>query len=129
MDRTCICLDSSILIDYFRKTQKEKTLFFQLTQRYDFAISVITKLEILNGANIEQQEFWNQVFRKCRMLPLGEPEIDEAILIIKALRLQNQMIELADILIAATAKVHQLKLATLNKKHFARIENLEIHSS
>ena len=113
MDRTYICLDSSVLIDYFRKTQKEKTLFFQLTKRFDFAIFVITKLEILNGATSEQQEFWNQVFHRCRMLPLGEPEIDEAIRIIKALRLQNQMIELADILIAATAKAHRLALATL----------------
>jgi predicted nucleic acid-binding protein len=36
------------------------------------------------------------------------------------------MIEIPDMLIGATAKANNLKLATLNKKHFERIKNLEI---
>jgi tRNA(fMet)-specific endonuclease VapC len=38
------------------------------------------------------------------------------------------MIDLADILIGATALTHDIPLATLNTKHFERIKGLEIIS-
>jgi tRNA(fMet)-specific endonuclease VapC len=34
------------------------------------------------------------------------------------------LIDLADLLIGATAKYHNIPLATLNKKHFQRIDGL-----
>jgi predicted nucleic acid-binding protein len=40
------------------------------------------------------------------------------------LKKKNQLIDLADQLIGATAKSHRLPIATLNKKHFQRIERL-----
>jgi tRNA(fMet)-specific endonuclease VapC len=46
MDKEIICLDTSIFIDYFRKQRKETTQLLKLAEKYDFAISVITKLEI-----------------------------------------------------------------------------------
>lgn len=126
MVRHVICLDSSVLIDYFRKKNKRKTFFFELSQTYRFAVSVMTKLEILCGATEAQQLFWKQVFADFHMLPLGESEIDEAAHIIRQLRQRNQMIDLPDILIGATAKTHQLELATLNARHFMRIEHLDV---
>ena len=36
------------------------------------------------------------------------------------------MIDLADLLIGATAITHGLTLATLNKKHFERIKKIEL---
>ena len=78
MDQKLICLDTSILIDYFRKQKKGRTFFFELAKDYAFALSVITKLEIFSGVTDEQQTFWQAVFRKCQILPLGEQEIDEA---------------------------------------------------
>jgi predicted nucleic acid-binding protein len=126
MDRKLICLDSSVLIDYFRKKNKRKTFFFELSQQYRFAVSVMTKLEIFCGATDDQQAFWKQVFADFQILPLEEFEIDEATSIIKRLRRRNQMIELPDILIGATAKLHHLELATLNPKHFKRIEHLDL---
>ena len=126
MDRTLICVDSSVFIDYFRKQQKQKSWLFELTNTYDFAASVITKLEIFSGTTDEQALFWRQVFQRVRLLPLEEVVIDDVIHIIKTLRAQNQMIELADILIAATALTHHLPLATLNQKHFARIASVTL---
>lgn len=121
-----ICLDTSILIDYFRKKNKGKTFFFKLAREYRFAISVITKFEILNGSDEDQKEFWNQLFSRFRIIPLDEREVEVASEIIKKLRSQNKLIELPDILIGATAIAHGLKLATLNKAHFERIENLSL---
>jgi len=42
------------------------------------------------------------------------------------LKNKNKMIDIADIWIAATAKTHNIKIATLNHKHFSRISGLEI---
>lgn len=126
MARKVICLDTSILIDYFRKKNKTKTFFFELAKNYDVAISVITKFEVLNGSNDEQKAFWDQLFDGIQIIPLGEEEVEKASDIIKKLRPQNKLIELPDIFIGATAITHNLKLATLNKEHFGRIENLEL---
>jgi predicted nucleic acid-binding protein len=87
MDRELICIDTSVLIDYFRRQDKRKTFFFKLSKDHDFAVSVMTKLEIFCGATEEQQEFWQQVFHRVHIFPLGEEEIDEATEIIKILRL------------------------------------------
>jgi len=42
------------------------------------------------------------------------------------LRRKNKLIEFRDILIASTALLFDIKIATLNRKHFDRIEKLEI---
>ncbi|WP_418884486.1 type II toxin-antitoxin system VapC family toxin [Cognataquiflexum rubidum] len=47
-----------------------------------------------------------------------------AIEVYASLKKQNKLIDLADLLIGATAKNHRIPLATLNKKHFQRIEGL-----
>ena len=126
MDREIICLDTSVLIDYFRKAKKKKTFLFKLAKDYDFAISVITKFEILNGSNDEQKEFWDQLFGRIQIIPLGEEEIEVSSDILKKLKSQNKIISLPDIFIGATALTHELKLATLNKIHFERIETLDL---
>lgn len=48
MEKQLICLDTSVLIDYFRKKDKTKSFFYALADEYDsFAVSVITEYEIL----------------------------------------------------------------------------------
>lgn len=126
MDREIICLDTSILIDYFRKAKKKETFLFELAKDYDFVISVITKFEILNGSNEEQEEFWNQIFDRIQIISLGEKEIEVSSDILKKLKSRNKIISLPDIFIGATALAHNLRLATLNKDHFQRIETLEL---
>jgi tRNA(fMet)-specific endonuclease VapC len=38
----------------------------------------------------------------------------------------NKIIDIADILIGATALSHNIPIATLNNNHFERIKNLEL---
>lgn len=122
-----ICLDSSILIDFFRKKDKTKSFFFELTKTYSlFAVSIITEYEILVGSNLETYSFWEDFFEKVTVLPFGKLENKEAVAIFKQLKYDNKLIEIPDIFIGATAKANKLKLATLNKKHFERIKNLEL---
>lgn len=49
MAQRLILLDTSILIDYLRKKNKEKTHLFTLVQLYKPAISTITEYEFLVG--------------------------------------------------------------------------------
>lgn len=60
------------------------------------------------------------------VLPFTDAVSIQAAQIYHRLRLSNQMIEFRDIFIAATCIVNELPIATLNKKHFKRIEELKI---
>ena len=122
-----ILLDTSILIDYFRKKNKEKTILYHLfSEEEDFAISVITKYQLMLGSNHLQDLFWIALLQKVNIISLNESIIDETVRIKKELKTKNQEIGLADMLIAATAKFHQFRLATLNINHFKRVNQLQI---
>jgi len=126
MDQKIILLDTSILIDYYRKKNKANSKLVTLAKKYDFSISVITRLEILTGINKKQEDFWSNVFNEMKVLPLFENDVDIAANIIRTLRKENQIIGLKDILIASTALANDLSLATLNFKDFERIKGLYI---
>ena len=126
MDKELICLDTSILIDYYRKQHKSKTKFLQLSTQYNFSISVIAKLDILAGINPEQKDFWKEVFQKIEVFPLMEKDVEIAAEIIQTLTRKNKIIGLKDILIASTAIANNFGLATLNMKDFKRIEHLKL---
>ncbi|MEY4904182.1 MAG: hypothetical protein RLZZ292_1997 [Bacteroidota bacterium] len=65
-------------------------------------------------------------FKKIVLLPFDSETNKEAVKIYKALKAKSKLIEIPDILIAATAVKNNIKLATINKKHFERIENLNL---
>ncbi len=61
MAEEIVCLDTSILIDYYRKKNKSRSQFFKLTHTYDsFAVSAITEYKIYIGSNKEQDQFWDE---------------------------------------------------------------------
>lgn len=123
-----ICLDSSILIDFFRKKNKEKTPFFKLSEKHDsFAVSVVTSFEVMVGCSGQVQSFWREFFEDFTVLPLTEACSNTALKIDDELRRKNKRIDLPDLLIAATAVTHELPFATLNLKHFERISSLVIY--
>jgi predicted nucleic acid-binding protein len=122
-----ICLDTSILIDYYRKQNKSKTLFHQLSLQYSqFAISVITQYEILVGSNAQQINFWNLIFSQIDIMYFDAAATIKAVDIFQELKLKRKLIDMPDILIAATAIANNYTLATLNKKHFERISSLKL---
>ena len=122
-----VMVDTSILIDYYRKTDKANSVWIALVrQGYSFKISTITKYEIISGATQTQLGFWNAILQAIEVVPFGEASVDIAVKINAALKRKRKQIELADLFIAATAISHNLPFATLNRKHFDRIEQLEI---
>jgi len=127
MENTVILLDTSVLIDLFRRKVKENSYFYQLSNNYQvFAVSTITRFEIFVGQRDIQNEFWNNFYENVKILDFGDNCAKAAADIVKQLKSTNQMIEIADILIGATAIAYNLPLATLNKNHFIRIENIQL---
>ena len=120
-------VDTSILIDYYRKTDKSNSVWVALVrQGYEFAISAISKYEIYSGAAQGQLTFWNNVLLTVPVIPFDEACVDIAVAINANLKRKRKQIDLADLFIAATAVTHNLIFATLNRRHFDRIDELTI---
>jgi predicted nucleic acid-binding protein len=127
MENAIVCLDTSVLIDYYRKKDKSTTLFYKLTEQYTvFAVSAITEYELYIGNSEEQNEFWNNFFLKITILPFDTESVKQSIAIYKQLKIKNKLIDIPDIMIAGTVLKNGLPFATLNRKHFERIGELKI---
>jgi predicted nucleic acid-binding protein len=121
-----ILADTSLLIDFFRKTDKSKSLISLVKKGYKFCICVITEYEIYTGATNEQLEYCEKFLEKVDVIQLDSLAIQHAVRINKVLKSQRKQIDLADLFIAAIAVSRQLPVATLNKKHFQRIQELQL---
>lgn len=124
METRTVLLDSSIIIEYFRKEKKSKSILYQLSDKYRFCLSTITIFEIKIGLKSERQ--WNDyrtLIKDIEILPIDEFCIDETVKIYLHLKERNKLIELADLLIAAAAITNSLPLATLNTRHFENIKD------
>jgi tRNA(fMet)-specific endonuclease VapC len=124
-----ICLDTNVLIAHKRakKADKDKTFLFQLTTKpYHFAVSSITVYELLRGDNQDEDAYWKALFSNMAVLDFDSNCAEHAAKIYQDLKTRGLLIEAEDLLIAATALRHQMKLATGNVKHFARVTDLEL---
>jgi tRNA(fMet)-specific endonuclease VapC len=127
MAEKIILIDTSILIDFYRKTNKSNTVWMALVrQQYEFAISAITKYEIYAGATQSQLSFWDSVLQKITVISFDENTVNISVEINKELKRKRKQIEIADLFIAATAIMYNIPFATLNRKHFERIDKLNL---
>ena len=121
-----ILLDSSILIDFLRVKNKKNSHLFKLTEEnYQHYTSIITHTELFSGKSVwEKRGAYLEVkdlFFRITILPLTE-EISE-----KAGEIKVKFdLNIADAIIAATAILTNLELATLNVKDFKIIKGLKI---
>jgi tRNA(fMet)-specific endonuclease VapC len=60
------------------------------------------------------------------VLPLDEASVDTAVSMNKMLKRKRKQIDIADLFIAATVVTNKMSLATLNRKHFDRIDTLTL---
>ena len=122
-----VLADSSILIDLFRKSEKANSRFVQLASKgYQFQISAITEYEVYSGATSIQLPFWNDLLKRVKVLPFDKDVVKVAVIINNQLKQKRKQIDIADLFIAATAISSNLTFVTLNRRHFDRIEGLNI---
>ncbi len=122
-----VLLDTTIVIDFLRKTNKQNSIFMQLLDQYQFYISVITQFETEIGLKSPQhQTEYQDLLARVVVLSIDSPCIEQAVEIHKYLKLNNALIGMADLLIGATALCYQLPVVTLNYKHFSLIPHLTL---
>jgi tRNA(fMet)-specific endonuclease VapC len=127
MAEKVVLVDTSILIDYYRKTDKANSVWVGLVREgYACSISAITKYEIYSGATPGQLGFWDKILQSVTVIPFDEDAVNTAVAINAKLKRKQKQIELADLFIAATAIARNLPIATLNRKHFGRVDELTI---
>ena len=127
MENKLVLVDTSILIDFFRKTDKENSVLVQLVkQGYSYCISAVTKYEIYTGTTLAQEVFWKNFLLKTDELSFDKKAAEIAVGINKDLKRKRKLIDIADLFIGATALSNSIPIATLNRAHFNRIDNLRI---
>ena len=127
MAESLVLLDTSILIDYFRKKDKTKSRLYELTDYYDgFVISVITEFEIYVGAKDDQLPFWTRLLAEIPVIPLDSSIAEIAVNLNNQLKTSKNQIAIADLFIASTALSLGVPCASLNRKHFSRLKDLSV---
>jgi len=122
-----VILDTSVLIDHFRARNKEGTFYTKIVRECDIRlISVVAKLEVLYGTRAELAEYWDAVFATMTIVPFTDDMVKKSYEIVLDLKRKSLLIDMEDIMIAATALALRIPLATLNRKHFERIDGLKL---
>ncbi|MCP4217750.1 MAG: type II toxin-antitoxin system VapC family toxin [bacterium] len=126
MENRGILVDTSILIDFFRKTKKENSVLYTLQQNRTLYISTVTEFEFLAGVKEDNIRSIKHFFAGLNVLDFDSNSSVIASRIYKTLRSKNLLIEFRDIFIGATALAWDLELVTLNLAHFKRIDELRL---
>ena len=128
-------LDTSFLVDFIRgRDIKTKEKSEELDKKFVIkAISTITLMELWKGAmqsinsdneKIKISELLDSLF----VYPFNEDDAKKAGEIEAMLRRNGDIIDIEDVMIAATAIVRNEPLITRNVKHFSKIKGLEVIS-
>ena len=120
-----LMVDTSLLIDYFRKTDKNNARLVNHFKNYrQLYISSITEFEVLNGARQLHLDFWEGMLPGFTVLDFDSKAARQAAEITEQLKSKRKTIDKPDLFIAATAIAHGLHFDTLNIKHFIHIDKL-----
>ena len=126
-------LDTSILIAFLRGEEDVVAKVEEYLEEFDrLSFSIITYYEILRGLkyidNEKKLRDFEELMDKSELITLDSAIIDKASGIYADLKRRGELIEDADILIAASCPVEGMILVTDNEEHFRRIENLKIEN-
>jgi len=120
--------DTSILFEYFQGVPETEFLTTAFIEGL-ICIPTIVRYELLCGVKSKKHREQRIAFAtECHTLELTAEIADTAARTFSDLKNKGVTIDNEDILIAATAIHHRLPVATLNRRHFKSVENLEIYS-
>jgi tRNA(fMet)-specific endonuclease VapC len=117
-----VLADTSVLIDYMRRLQKDQTLMHTLFERSMPVVAAVTEFEFCIGRNAQNTRLMSSMMAKIPVIPMDTTIAKIAIDVHRTLKQKNALIGTNDIFIAATALRFEIPIATLNRKHFSRLE-------
>jgi len=123
MSTTEYLIDTNILIYHTKGSQAVSSFIGDVVAQRAFNISILTKIEFLGWEKHTPEGFQKceQLVKLANIYPVDEDVAEQAI----GLR-RRVKIKLADAVIAATALVNNLKLATRNMEDYKAVKGLEI---
>lgn len=124
-------LDSNVCVSYLKNAHAGIIARIHALEPREIALCSIVKAELLYGARRSQKVHENLTtlegfFRPFQSLPFDDRCAEEAAQIRAQLAAQGRPIGPHDILIAATARVHDAVLVTHNTGEFARVTGLRL---
>jgi len=122
-----VIIDADVFIRHWRTRNRVESWFDQLNWQYQrLCVSAIAKYEVLAGAKTEDIKIWRQIFVDITVFAFDDTTINVARDVFLQMKRDNKIIDTKDILIASTAIVNDLPLATYNRNHFERIRGLRL---
>ncbi|MGX9728146.1 MAG: type II toxin-antitoxin system VapC family toxin [Candidatus Electronema sp. VV] len=120
LQTSMILLDSNLVI-YAAEPGYDAVRDF--IAKNDASVSAVSKVEVLgyHKLTVEHHRRLDRIFLLLPILAVSDPVIDQAVLL-----RQERKMSLGDALIAATALVHGLAVATANVKDYSWIEGLTV---
>jgi hypothetical protein len=123
---TDLLIDTDILVDVGRNDPRAITYLQTKSMTYRLAISVITHMELLVGAqNKTEQRKIERFLRRFSMYPLSESISRNAVDLLRQYRLSHGLL-MPDAFIAATAISNTLPLASKNQRDYRFIAQLTV---
>jgi predicted nucleic acid-binding protein len=120
-----ILVDSDVLIAHLRGVAAARDWLVGARNDGPLTISVVSIAELIGGMRtVERREVW-RLLASFRVEPATEIIARRAGDMMRRYRRSHNRIGLGDYLIAATADVQGLELATLNVRHFPMFERLQ----
>ncbi len=117
--------DTSVLIDYLRGIDQAQRLLRPLLERGDvLAGSLLTRVELFVGMRGEERRSTDALVAVIRWLPVDDAIAAEADALARRYGRSHSGIDAVDYCVAATARVHDLDLLTLNVRHFPMFARL-----
>ncbi len=122
-----IVIDTSVIIDHLRKRNKQNSHLSRIIGSYTLHLPSIVLFELFAGAKdpLKQADIEN-ILILFQNVAFNGFVARQAASIYRSLKENNQIIEIRDIFIAASAMFLNLPLANLNVDHFQRIEGLHL---
>jgi len=120
-----ILVDTDVLIATLRGADAARDWLRDARARTGrLAVSVVTNAEIIGGTRTPERREVTRLLNSLRALPVTDMIAHRAGEFRRHYRRSHTTSGLVDFLIAATAGVHGLELATLNTKHFPMFDGL-----
>lgn len=123
-----ILVDTSVIFEHLKAHNKDSTLLYRLSLKYSLCISSIISFELYCGAidNTKKMKEIRSLIGSFKIYDFTNFLSEISASIYLDLKSKGISIDTNDIFIAATALSNNLRLCTLNTKHFSEINNLKL---
>lgn len=118
--------DTSILVDYLRGVEAARRLLRTALERGEVvSASLLTRVELSIGMRRSERRRTDAIVAALRWLPVDAAVADEADALARRYGPSHSGIDAVDYCVAASARVHDLELWTLNVRRFPMFPTLE----